>query len=319
MRELSTPLRRYILVVYAFTAVFVLFCSQIQSQYQYSYLDLGLFAVLAIVTELRVTSYSQSYQQTVTTAIIVASFFIFDPMMVVLIAVPGTVICDIYLSKSWYRIIFNICVRVIPFGIASSLIYIMNVDALSSISYISFLQIFAVFVVYLILSTIILGILFALLKGRSVFGGWSESLAILNPYDLALFPYGLVLAWLWHSNPLYFFIGLIPLVAIQHAFSVHAGLLKEQEASMRLTSQQRQIHEATTTLLSSTDIHSQLDTMMRYIMEVFPVSRASVLLWGEGSEPDQVVSRGTSSPDLPIKDWGENLRRVSESRRLVQL
>jgi signal transduction histidine kinase len=128
-----------------------------------------------------------------------------------------------------------------------------------------------------------------------------------------------MLAWLWNISAWHFIIALIPLAAIQHAFAVHARLLKEQEASTQLMEQQRQIHEATTILLSATDIHTQLDTMMRYIMGMFPVSHASVVLWGEGEEIEQVVSRGVCVPALPLAEWNDKLRRVCETRRLVQL
>ncbi|MDP9311504.1 MAG: hypothetical protein M3R24_11590, partial [Chloroflexota bacterium] len=319
MRNLPPALRHYILFIYGCGLVTIALCFITQPTVTAPLLSISLFVLLATLTEFKNISYTQSYSQTVTTAIMVAAAFLFDPVSVVLIAILPTVIADLQIRKPWYKMCFNIGYRVILYAPLSISLYTFNVKVINITNLNETMLIVFSFIGYMFLSTFILGMLFTLAKGKNIHDGWYEILKIFNPYELALFPYGLVLAWLWHINPWYFGIGLLPLAAIQHAFAVHAGLLKEQEASMRLTTQQRQIHEATTSLLSSTDIHSQLDTMMKYIMEVFPVSRASVLLWGEGSEPDQVVSRGTSSPDLPIKDWGENLRRVSESRRLVQL
>src|SRR3712207_8824653 len=59
-----------------------------------------------------------------------------------------------------------------------------------------------VFLVYLLLSTILIGFLFALLEGKTLSAGWRESFDLLNLYDLALFPYGLSLRSEEHTSEL---------------------------------------------------------------------------------------------------------------------
>ncbi len=319
MFELPSSLKYYILFVSAWALAIVVFCFTTEPIATPSYLSACLFLLIAILTESKVVSYSQSYSQTVTTAIVVASAFLFDPLVVIFIAIIGTTICDVFAHKAWFKICFNISYKIITYGSLAISIHSTNVSVFNIETISDTLSIFYSFVVYMCLSTVLMGLLFSLVKGKGLRGSWQEIVDIFNPYDLALFPYGLALAWLWHSSVWYFFVALIPLIAIQHSFAVHAGLIKEQEASTRLMEQQRQIHEATTTLLSASDIHTQLDTMMRYIMGMFPVEHTSVVLWGEGEEIEQVVSRGICTPALPLTEWSDKLRRVCETRRLVQL
>ncbi len=283
------------------------------------YLAAGLFCLLVCLTEFKPIRYNQNVTQTVSTAIAVASIFIFPPSATIIITSGGSLASDIYLRRTWYKTLFNAAHRTITAGLPALLAHELGIYSLSFIDSADLLRILSVLSLYFILATTIMGVLIAVATGEKILRGWRDAVTVFSSYDLSLLPYGLMLAWMWQANPWLFFVGLLPLVAIQHSFAVHAGLINEQEASRRLTQQQRQIHEATTSLLSSVDIHSQIDTMMKYIMEVFPVTHSSVLLWGEGNEQDQVVSRGTCTPELPIRDWSLNLRRVCEARRLVHL
>ncbi|MBV9790179.1 MAG: GAF domain-containing protein, partial [Chloroflexi bacterium] len=179
---------------------------------------------------------------------------------------------------------------------------------------------------YLALSTGLMGVLFVLINEQKLRDAWREALGVFNVFDLALLPYGLVLALLWDlgnqetTNFLFFAVGLIPLIALHRSFAVHANLLKEQEATAQLLHQQQQVHEATTVLLSSEDdVQTQLDTLLKNLMEVFPILQASVLVWGEQDEPDAIVTRGRTGPRLPIEEWSEKLRYVSGHRRIVNL
>ncbi|HEY0604112.1 MAG TPA: ATP-binding protein [Herpetosiphonaceae bacterium] len=176
--------------------------------------------------------------------------------------------------------------------------------------------------IYLALSTGLMGVLFVLINEQKLREAWREALGVFNVFDLALLPYGLVLALLWHQDDsgfLYFAVGLIPLIALHRSFAVHANLLKEQEATAQLLHQQQQVHEATTVLLSSEDVQTQLDTLLKNLMEVFPILQASVLVWGELDESDEIVTRGRTGPRLPIEEWSEKLRYVCGHRRIVNL
>ncbi|HEX6287570.1 MAG TPA: response regulator [Herpetosiphonaceae bacterium] len=164
-----------------------------------------------------------------------------------------------------------------------------------------------------------MGVLFVLVKEQKLRTLWGETLNVFNFFDLALLPYGLILAWLGNENAGLFVVGLIPLLALHRSFAVHANLLKEQEATARLAHQQRQVQEATTILLSAADVHTQLDTLLKHLMEVFPIRQASVLVWGEIGEADEIVTRGRTGPTLPIGEWSEKLRMVCAHRHIVQL
>lgn len=319
MRNLPSGLQRYLWVVYGWAIGVLFFSFYTKPNWSDNFLILIFFSVLTIITEFRPVSYNKTITQTTVTAILVSSLFLFPPFSVALIAVVGSVFSELILRKPWYKLWFNTAQRIISIGSASLLLYAFNIDSFVFDGIGDILKIVSVFLVYTILMNVLMGAVVALAKEQKFISAWRESIAFFNAYDFSLFPYGLVLAWLWHSNPWYFFFGLIPLAAIQRSFAVHAKLLNEQEATARLASQQRQIQEATTSLLSSKEIHVQLDTLLKHMMDVFPVMHASVLLWSETGAPDQVVSRGICTPELPIESWSTNLRKVSEARRIVQL
>lgn len=172
---------------------------------------------------------------------------------------------------------------------------------------------------YVVLTTCIIGVLLALSSHTPLRTGTQRTLTVFSLYDLPLLPYGIILAWLWYANIWLFLLGLLPLIAMQRSFALHAGLLKEQAATRRLADQQRRIQEATTVLLSTKDVHAQLDRLLQHLMDVFPISRASVVLWDAYGQLERVVSRGAHAPELPLEQWSDKLRLVSERGRIVRL
>ena len=319
MRNLPLALQRYLFAVYACAGAVLLCCLLIQPRLPIDYPSVILFVLLAIFTELNPVSYINSVSQTTITAVLFSSIFIFPPLIAVAIGVIAIIIYDSTSRKAWYKILFNAAYRVNVYGTMALFSYYgqINVSSIQNITGLA--QIILVFFLYVVLSTLLLGTVIALASGQNIVNGWRESIISSNYYDLALLPYGLILAWLWHSNPWVFFIGLSPLIAIQRSFVVHARLITEQAATARLAAQQHQVQEATTILLSSKDIHTQLDTLLKHLMEVFPVNGTSVVVWGDFDEPDQVVNRGDCSIEEPIETWAEHLRQVSEGRQLVRI
>lgn len=318
MNELSPALRRYLVFVYSVAIVIAFIASRINSPLSQNIDHFLFFCLLAFLSEFRPVFYNKNFSQTVTTAVIISSVFIFHPLYAIFIAPIGSVVSDIQLRKPWYKSAFNAAYRVIITGVPGIIlsttgIYYFSLD-LSNV-----LLILGVLLIYFLLVTSIMGALAAFATNQPVLVGWRQSIMVFDLYDLSLLPYGVVLAGLWHMNFWLFLVALLPLVAMQRSFAVHAGLINEQAETKRLAEQQRRIQEATTVLLSSTDVHTQLDTLLKHLMDVFPVSRATVLLWDRAGRIDQIVSRGNGGPELPVEQWSANLRRVSERGRLVRL
>lgn len=321
MRALPPALQRYLVFVYGCAFGILVICAQTAPLFPADLFALILFCTFGIVTELRlvVYRYALGISQTVGAAAFVSAAFILPPFSLLVAVALASAVSDILGHKPWFRVLFNVSYRFIIFGLLGLIINKTNIGAFADLNVVSLLIFVTLFLFYGVLSVVPMGILVALANGQSISFGWRESSKYFNEYDMSLFPYGLILAWLWHANSWYFLIGLLPLLATQRSFATHASLLREQEATERLADQQRRVQEATTLLLSSKDVHSQLDTLLQHLMEVFPIIRGSVSIWGAGSEPDQVVSRGADELVLPIEGWIDHLRHVSESRRVVQL
>lgn len=320
MQSLSAPLRRYLYLIYGCA-----FAVLIISSYNFRPLPdnnelifSSFFILISLVIEFNPVFYKNIHIHNISTAIFTAAAFIFPPLTVIIISLIGPLAFGIFYKRPLHKTAFNLSVQAILFGTISIIIQGFGLTSISPQPLV-FLQIGFVFSVYLLLSTSLMGVLFVLVNGQKLRDVGRETLKIFNVFDLALLPYGLILYLLWNQHEAYFAIGLIPLIALHRSFAVHANLLKEQEATAELLHQQQQVHEATTVLLSSEDVQTQLDTLLKNLMEVFPILQASVLVWGELEEPDEIVTRGRTGPRLPIEEWSEKLRYVCERRRIVNL
>lgn len=321
MYGLPPALQRYLVFMYGCAIGILVLSVQTQPLFPEHISALIVFGLLNLVTELRLVTYRYAIgiSQTVSGAAFVSAAFVLPPFSLLLVVAISSAASDILYKKSWYKLFFNVAYRFVVCGSLALIISKTGLGLFVEPNIIVVLGFVALFLLYAALSVVPMGVLVALANGRSVFVGWQEIGEYFNEHDMSLFPYGLILAWLWHASFWYFIVGLLPLLAIQRSFATHASLLNEQEMTERLADQQRRVQEATTLLLSSKDVHSQLDTLLQHLMEVFPVVRGSVSIWGTNGEPDQVVSRGADEPALAIEGWIERLRDVSESRRVVQL
>jgi two-component system, NtrC family, sensor kinase len=316
MNTLPPLLRKYLFFIYTSAVTLSLFCIYFGPR-NINYQAVLIFTCIAIIADFKQTSFKGTFQTTVT-AIFMCSIFLSEPIAVILIAILSTIPSDIFYGRSWYKICFNVSYRVIIFGVPALLLNMMGVNA-NNIHEIGILGVIVVAASYISLSITMISIVISLADNGTIKDGIRDSVRFFNYHDISLIPYGLILAWLWHFNPWYFFVGLLPLVAMQRSFALQASLLVEQESTARLANQQRQIQDATTTLLSSKDIHEQLDTLLQHVMDVFPITSANVLLWDSWGAVDRVVSRGADRPELPIEGWSDKLRQVSDARRTVRL
>lgn len=316
MNDLPPVLRNYLLFIYGCAAALIIF-SFATKEPGFNYVAFFVLLTIASLADAKQATYKAA-SQTTATAIFICSLLVIDVTSVMIIVVFSTLISDSLHKREWYRTCFNISYRAIIFGVPALLISYISVG-LDGLDRINVLNVSVASITYVILSIALISIVVSLVDNKTIKEGVLGSTKFLNYYDISLIPYGLILAWLWHTNIWYFLIGLLPLVAMQRSFALQASLLKEQESTARLANQQRQIQDATTTLLSSKDIHRQLDTLLQHVMDVFPITSANVLLWDSWGGVDRLVSRGAVAPELPIESWSDKLRQVSDARRIVRL
>jgi two-component system NtrC family sensor kinase len=318
MSNLPSALRIYLLTVWGASFIVLSICFYLQSSWASTLPATGVFALLAVATELKPTIYDKVYWQTVVTAILLCAAFVLPPFSVVVVALIGVLVAEVLYKKPWYKSCFNAASSAIFFGLPAIYINIFNVDpALVNIR--NIIHILTAFFVYILLSTSLIGIVVTLAGGGKVASVWRALPKFFNAYDVALLPYGLILAWLWNLGPWQFVVGLLPLIALQRLFATHAGLIHEQAITARLVEQQRRVQETMTTLLSTKDIRTQLHTLLEHITGFFPVSQASVILWGGLDEADQTFTHGNPGFTLPLDKWRDQLKRYSHERRLMRL
>ncbi|WP_161668720.1 hybrid sensor histidine kinase/response regulator [Kallotenue papyrolyticum] len=291
----------------------------ISKDYRYSELFVVvLFVLIGFIAEFNPVAYNKNISQTVSTPIFVAAIFLFSPLSVVLIVAFSSFLSDALLKKPWYKTLYNATFRVVIYGIPSIIAWSFGLFS-KAFSPRELAFVFFVLLIYVLMSTFLMGTLFSIVGSVRILDGWRKTLTVFSLYDLSLLPYGIILAWLWHTNFWLFLVGLLPLIAMQRSFALHAGLLNEQAETKRLADQQRRVQEAMTVLLSTKDIHAQLDRLLQHLMDVFPISRASVVLWDAYGHLERVVSRGVQAPELPLEQWSDKLRLVSERGRIVRL
>lgn len=319
MQDIHPSLKIYLLAIYG-CAIAILGIAIYVSPFSPSlYIPFALFTFLGFLTEFKPISYNSNLSQTVSAAILVAAIFIFPPLMVIVIALVGTIASDIQLGKPLYKVLFNASLRTLTCGIVSIFMLRFDVNVVSFSSLNDTLLVISTLTIYIFLATVLMAPVFAWSSGLSIFAGWRQIITVFSLYDLPLVLYGLILGYLWHANPWIFLLGLLPLVFIQRSFAMQASLIHEQETTARLAEQQRQLQEATTTLLSSKDVRTQLDRLLEHLNAMFPVSRADVVVWDERGKVEQVVAYGQRNLELPVERWSDNLRRVSAARRIVWL
>jgi signal transduction histidine kinase/CheY-like chemotaxis protein len=321
MKDLPFPLKVYIISVSANALTVLYLSTQVQLLRVTDAQLLLLFLVLTLITELFPVSYGSGHAQTVSTAVLISLAFTVPPLFVCIIALTGAVIPGLVHKKPWYKTVFNTAFAVTLYGTVALLVSSTGIKNLFLLDGYTLTSLFFIFCLYVILSTSLLAIVIALANGQKITSMWRESLKFFNAYDIALLPYGLVLAWLWQLNiwHWHFFVGLLPLVALQRSFADHAGLLKEQRRTAELVEQQRRVHEAMTVLLSGKTIHEQLHTLLQHIQAVFPVSRAGVVLWGAYAQPDAFVTRDDAALELTLRGWRDQLHGLSAARHMVRL
>lgn len=312
------PLDAYIGFLTVLACMITGICLSVQSSLSFNVALLLLFLALTLATEIAPVSYGSGHAQTVSTALLIALVFIAPPIAVVLVAFVGIAIPGIMHRKPWRKTWFNAVFAVSLYGIVALLGHVARLTPPTA-TWPHLAAVSLIFVVYAALSTSLLAVVIALANGRRIASMWRETARFFNAYDIALLPYGLVLAWLWNLGPWYFAAGLLPLLAIQRSFIDHAGLLTEQGHTAELVEQQRRVHEAMTVVLSGKTMCEQLHTLLTHIGAVFPVQRAGVVLWGEYGQPDAFVTRGDAALEQTLQRWRLDLlslRDVPQMQRL---
>jgi len=215
---------------------------------------------------------------------------------------------------------FNISFGAVIFGPIPILIHIFHLEKVILTTTVpAIIAVPFFFLFYTILSTSLMAIVVALSNEQKIRSVWRETVKFFNAYDIALLPYGLVLAWLWQEGAWYFGIGLLPLAALQRSFAHHAGLLNEQRRTAELVEQQRRVHEAMTVLLSGKTMHKQLNTLLVHIGAVFPVKRAGVVLWGEYGQPDAFATRDDVQLEQILRQWRTDLLELRSVHQMLRL
>jgi signal transduction histidine kinase/CheY-like chemotaxis protein len=290
----------------------------VQSGVSFTLPLLLLFLALTLLTEIAPVSYGSGHAQTVSTALLIALAFIAPPSAVVLVAFVGAIVPGILYRKPWRKTWFNGVFWVSLFGSVALLMQAAKITPPAATLY-HLAAVSLIFMVYAALSTSLLSIVIALAQGRRIASMWRETARFFNAYDIALLPYGLVLAWLWTLGPWYFAAGLLPLAALQRSFADHAGFLNEQHRTAELVEQQRRVHEAITVLLSGKTMCEQLDTLLAHIGAVFPVERAGVVLWGEYGQPDAFATRDDVQLEQALRRWRTDLLALRGAHQMVRL
>lgn len=320
MQTLPRALRRYLCVVWAVALAITCVCYFLYPLPRQELLDVAVFAVLATIAITKPIQYSRSYAQTVETAILIAAAFTLSPGSVLLVVIVAFVIFGIHKKFPLHKAAFNVAFGIILFGSIPLVINAFGLqDAILGATMNGALAVAVIFVGYTVLSTSLMAIVVALANEQPVRSVWRETLKFFNAYDLALLPYGLILAWLWRVGPWLFAVGLLPLAALQRSFAHHAALLREQRHTAELVEQQRRVHEAMTVVLSGKTMHEQLDTLLAHIGAVFPVERAGVVLWGENSQSDAIVTRGDAQLEHVLRSWRTDLLQLRDMSQMLRL
>lgn len=313
---MPAALRRYLLSIYATAAIIAAVVLPNLFSVHVPLLETVVLLLLAAGADMVPSGY-RNIEAIATDAILMAAALLLPLPVLALVVIFATLPSELLQHKPWDRIAFNVSYRLILFEILG--VFAARWGGLPTPANLAapLLLLLVSTTVYMTITTVSIAGVVALMQGTPLLETWRNEWRAFSLFDFSLVPYGIILAWLWQLSISAFVIGLLPLVIVQHSFSIQVRLLEEQADTRRLVKQQRELQDATTSLLMTMEVRQQIAALMAHLRRIFELRSSRVILWNQEGQLEHFDDGQDAAADperlLPI------LRDVVESGAIRRL
>lgn len=283
VHNMPGALKVYLLIIYAAAAVLAAVLIPQLAAVTIPWPATIAVLLCALIADLLPNAY-RNVEASATDALLMAGTLLLPPPVLAVVIVLATLPSELLARKEWFKVGFNLAYRLILFQFIA--LVAVQWGGLPDVGDVlmPLLLCISVTLLYTLITTVSIAAVIALLQRAPLIQTWREEWRALSLFDLALIPYGIMLAWLWQISVSAFVVGILPLAIVHRAFNVQVRLFEEQEATQRLVRQQRQLQEATTILLATTDLKDKISALLAHLRNIFSTRGSSVILWDEDGQ-----------------------------------
>jgi signal transduction histidine kinase len=201
---------------------------------------------LALATELISVPLPRSGDLVASTIVHVAAIFILPLPLAVLVAAGGVLIGQVVTRRRWSRVAFNVGQTVLSVGLPALLVHVLAAGGpllMPGRGRSDLPAVLLVLVVYYVLNSLFFNLVVALSEGLSPVAVWRENNAVLFLPDFGMGVVGVLVAYVWRTDPVWSVLTLLPAAItvvsfrqirrIEEESARNARLLAEAEAALR--------------------------------------------------------------------------------------
>lgn len=189
---------------------------------------------IALVDTNPVLLFGERIEITISTAVKFAAVLLFPPYVVILGTFVGTMLGELTAKRAWFKKLFNsaqLTVSVIASSLIFRAIYESQTDYFGSVQ--NGLAVILAGSGQFLISTILVCLVVSLVTKTPMLSVWMQNGRQVVWYELALYPFGVMLAILWHYNPISIVLASIMFLVIRQSYQVAVQLQRQTRDALR--------------------------------------------------------------------------------------
>jgi signal transduction histidine kinase len=202
--------------------------------------------VLALATELISVPLPREGDLVASTIVHIVAIFILPLPLAVLMAGGSVLVGQLLVRRRWSRVVFNVGQTILSVGLPALLVHVLSRDGAlltPGRGWADLPAVLLVLVVHYVLNSLFVNVVVALSESMSPVVVWRENNAVVLLPDFGMGAVGVLIAYVWRTDPVWSFLTLIPAVItivsfrqirrIEEESARNARLLAEAEATLR--------------------------------------------------------------------------------------
>lgn len=238
MNALSQPTRIYILLVFGLCLLAVFFAlPALVASPQLIFITLFLIMVNAVLDFFPVhfptNPANNSVEISVSSAVKIATIFLFPLPVAILSAFGGTLVAEASLKRVWYKLIFNVGAITINCAVIASIYYVIrqpDVPLLGSAQ--NLFAVAALGVSDVVVNGILISVVIALATARPALYVWQQTYKRFILHDLSMLPLAVFIYILWQYAPWSTLLVALPLVVMRYSYKLVADLGRQTREAL---------------------------------------------------------------------------------------
>ncbi|HEY3083806.1 MAG TPA: ATP-binding protein [Chloroflexota bacterium] len=204
-----------------------------------------ILLALALATELISVTLPRGGDLVASTIVHVAAIFILPLPLAVLVASGSVLVGQVLARRRWSRVLFNVGQTVLSVGVPAMLAHLLAEDnplLAPGSGWEDLPDVLLVLVVYYVLNSLFVNLAVALSEGLSLIAVWRENNAMVILPDFGMGVVGVLVAYVWRTDPVWSVLTLLPAVITIVSFRQIRRIEEESERNARLLEETRRLN-----------------------------------------------------------------------------